>query len=387
MIDQPHHALLPAGMVDLLPPEAKLEASATGNLITIFNRNGYQLVKPPLVEFEDNLIVGSGAATAAQSFRLMDPDSQRMMAIRADMTVQISRIASSRLGHLPRPLRLSYAGQVLRVKGSNLRPLRQFGQVGAELIGSGAPAADVEMIMLTTSSLKQLGVSDLSVDLGMPTLVNTICDDLGIRDAGEKQTLRAALNQKDGATILDLGGEAAKIFGVLLSAVGPVDKSLEIMNKIKLSNQAKSELDHLKAVVRDLRKKAPNIKLTVDPVEIRGYEYHTLLTFTFFSRGVRGELGRGGRYIASDNSSSKSGEMATGVTLFIDTLLNSIPKTRPEKRMFVPLDSNEQSVEKYIAKGWVSIRELDLGPDRTAEALRLGCTHILYKNELVELKV
>ena len=101
MINQPHHALLPAGMVDLLPPEAELEACATEKLISTFNCNGYQLVKPPLVEFEDNLIVGSGAATAAQSFRLMDPDSQRMMAIRADMTVQISRIASSRLGHLP----------------------------------------------------------------------------------------------------------------------------------------------------------------------------------------------------------------------------------------------------------------------------------------------
>ena len=138
-------------MVDLLPPEAALEAQATEKLITTFYCNGYQLVKPPLVEFEDNLIVGSGAATAAQSFRLMDPDSQRMMAIRADMTVQISRIASSRLGHLPRPLRLSYAGQVLRVKGSNLRPLRQFGQVGAELIGSGAPDADIEMIILTTN--------------------------------------------------------------------------------------------------------------------------------------------------------------------------------------------------------------------------------------------
>ena len=385
MINQPHHALLPAGMVDLLPPEAELEAYATEKLISTFNCNGYQLVKPPLVEFEDNLIVGSGAATAAQSFRLMDPDSQRMMAIRADMTVQISRIASSRLGHLPRPLRLSYAGQVLRVKGSNLRPLRQFGQVGAELIGAGVPAADVEMIILTTNSLKQLGVSELSVDLGMPTLVNTICDDLGIRNTSEKLTLRAALNQKDGATISGFGGDTADIFSILLSAVGPVDKSLEIMNNIRLSTQAKAELDHLKAVVKDLKKKAPDIKVTVDPVEIRGYEYHSILTFTFFSREVRGELGRGGRYIAWDNSSSRSGEMATGVTLFIDTLLNSIPKNKPNKKMFVPLDSNEQSIEKYLAEGWISIRELIPSSDRSAEALRLGCTHILKKDELEKI--
>ena len=135
MIEKPHQALLPPGMVDLLPPEAEFEARTTERLIAAFRRNGYELIKPPLVEFEENLVTGSGAATAAQTFRLMDPDSQRMLAIRADMTLQISRIASSRLSDLPRPLRLSYAGQVLRIKSSNLRPQRQFGQVGAELIG------------------------------------------------------------------------------------------------------------------------------------------------------------------------------------------------------------------------------------------------------------
>ena len=83
------------------------------------------------------------------------------------------------------------------------------------------------------------------------------------------------------------------IFSVLLSAVGPVDKSLEILKKIHLSPQAKRELDHLKSVVSELKNRAPEISLTVDPVEIRGYEYHSYLTFTIFSKGIRGELGRG----------------------------------------------------------------------------------------------
>ena len=107
--------------------------------------HGYERVKPPLVEFEENLLSGAGAAMAQDTFRLMDPISQRMIGLRADMTPQVARIAATRLANAPRPLRLCYAGQVLRVKGSELRPERQVGQVGAELIGADAAAADVEV--------------------------------------------------------------------------------------------------------------------------------------------------------------------------------------------------------------------------------------------------
>src|SRR4029434_9388002 len=82
---------------------------------------GYARAEPPLVEFEETLFSGAGAAMATATFRMMDPISHRMIGVRADMTPQIARIAATRLGNAPRPLRLSYAGQVLRVKGSEIR--------------------------------------------------------------------------------------------------------------------------------------------------------------------------------------------------------------------------------------------------------------------------
>ena len=130
MTDSTHRGLLPTGLADILPPEAEFEASVTESLMTSFAQYGYERVKPPLIEFEDVLLSGSGSTTAKQTFRMMDPISQRMLGVRADMTLQIARIASTRLGDVPRPIRLSYAGQVLRVKGSDLRPKRQFGQIG-----------------------------------------------------------------------------------------------------------------------------------------------------------------------------------------------------------------------------------------------------------------
>ena len=126
----PQPALLPAGLRDLLPPDAETEASAVEALMDVFAAHGYQRVKPPLLEFEDSLLAGSGSAVAEQTFRLMDPDSQRMMGLRADTTPQVARIATTRLANAPRPLRLSYAGQCLRVRGSQIAPDRQIASGG-----------------------------------------------------------------------------------------------------------------------------------------------------------------------------------------------------------------------------------------------------------------
>src|SRR5439155_12102766 len=141
MSDTPHPALLPTGIHDLLPPEAGAEADAVSRLMATLAAHGYERVEPPLVEFEETLFSGAGAAMATATFRMMDPISHRMIGVRADMTPQIARIAATRLGNAPRPLRLSYAGQVLRVKGSEIRPERQIGQVGGELIGAEGPPA------------------------------------------------------------------------------------------------------------------------------------------------------------------------------------------------------------------------------------------------------
>src|SRR4051794_16717650 len=211
MNDAPHPALLPAGLYDLLPPEAEIEAAVTGRLIGVLASHGYERVKPPLVEFEETLLSGAGSAMASDTFRTMDPISHRMVALRADMTPQIARIAATRLPHRPRPLRLSYAGQVLRVKATQMRPERQFGEVGAELIGAAGPAADVEAIAVAGEALTAVGVPHLSVDITLPTLVPAIAEAYGIE--GERAALlRAALDRKDVAAVARVAGEAGGMF-------------------------------------------------------------------------------------------------------------------------------------------------------------------------------
>ncbi|MDP6388748.1 MAG: ATP phosphoribosyltransferase regulatory subunit, partial [Alphaproteobacteria bacterium] len=148
MNDARSKGLLPDGLRDGLPPDAAHEAAILNRLVATFTERGYERVDPPLVEFEDGLLDGAGEDVALATFRLMDPVSQRMMGIRADMTPQVGRIAATRLVNAPRPLRLAYAGPVLRVRGDQLRPERQFHEAGAELIGAEEASADVEVILL-----------------------------------------------------------------------------------------------------------------------------------------------------------------------------------------------------------------------------------------------
>src|SRR5579862_4060927 len=301
MEDELHPALLPAGLRDLLPPDAAIEAAVVERLMAVLASHGYERVKPPLLEFEASLLGGSGAAMAQETFRLLDPASHRMIGIRSDMTLQIARIATARLVKSPRPLRLAYAGQVLRVRGTQLRPERQFGQVGAELIGSDLATADAEVISLAAETLTALGVAGLSIDLSLPTLVPAILAALGVGEEAARR-LRTALDHKDAAALAAVGGDAAMLLARLMGAAGTADRALAALADIALPEDARAERDRLAEIVVLLRRLGPTVSLTVDPVENRGFEYHTGVTFTVFARGIRGELGRGGRYRAGNGA-------------------------------------------------------------------------------------
>lgn len=365
-------ALLPAGLRDGLPDEAAHEARVVERLLACFDSHGYQRVKPPLVEFEDTLVHGAGAAMAGYTFRLMDPVSQHMMGVRADMTLQVARIATTRLGGSPRPLRLGYAGEVLRVHSTQLMPERQLVQVGVEIIGAPPVSADAEAVLLAAEALGQVGMAGLSVDLTTPTLVPVLCEGLGI-DAGAAAGLRDALDHKDAAGVTAAAGEHGALFGALLDAAGPAGEALSRMDALALPPAAAAEVGRLARVVALIRAGAPTLGLTVDPVENRGFEYHTGTSFAIFARGARGELGRGGRYLAG----AAPGEAATGFTLIIEIVLRALPGPEARDRLFLPFGTPGEAGRRLREKGWVAVAGLEAVADVEAEARRMGCSHVL----------
>ncbi|MGK7865173.1 ATP phosphoribosyltransferase regulatory subunit [Falsiroseomonas sp. E2-1-a4] len=366
--DPPNPALLPAGLSDVLPPEAEREAMLVEVLAETFARHGYERVKPPLLEFEDSLLAGSGAAVAEQTFRLMDPVSHRMMGLRADTTPQVARIAATRLARVTRPLRLSYAGQVLRVQGTQLAPARQIPQAGIELIGPESAAADAEVAAVAAEALAAVGILDASLDITLPRLAPALLDEAGVQGEARRKLARA-LDRKDAAAVTEYAaqsGGAALLLPALLAAAGPADAALAVLEAEALPPAARQIADHAAAVVAAVRELAPALRITLDPLEFRGLHYHTGVAFTIFGAGRTGELARGGRYLSGE-------EPATGMTLYPDAVLRAVPPAAPRLRVFVPRGAAAGQAAALRALGYATVAPL--APTDTAQSLR--CTHVM----------
>ncbi len=371
-------ALLPSGLVDLLPPEAGQEAWLAEALAESFALHGYERVTPPLLEFEEGLLAGSGAAVAEQTFRLMDPVSQRMMGLRADMTPQVARIAATRMAGVPRPLRLCYAGQVLRVRGSELAPARQVRQAGIELIGGAAPEADAEVALVAVEAVTRLGIGGISLDVGLPRMAHALMEAAGI--GGETQArLSRALDRKDASAVAALvegRGEVAALLPLLLAAAGPAEEAMRALEAALLPEPARLIALNALAVVAAIRARAPALRLTLDPVEFRGFQYHVGVAFTLFGPGMTGELARGGRYLAAHD------EPATGMTLYADAVMRAAPMREARRRCFLPPGTPLAVGEALRDAGHATVAALSPADD----ARRLRCTHRWDGAALVELE-
>jgi ATP phosphoribosyltransferase regulatory subunit len=378
MNDYSEKGLLPAGLADMLPPAARRESAISESLMRVFGANGYLQVKPPLIEFEEHLLEGSGAALASKMFRVMDPVSHRMMGIRTDITLQVARIATTRMKQDPRPLRLSYAGQVLRVYGSQLRPERQFAQAGVELIGSTEIRADAELILLVREAMAALEIKDFTLDLTLPNLVPTICKEIGI-DPEQATSARESLDHKDAAELANYPSELSTILIALLKAAGPAPQALQALANISLPEKATNEIEDLRQLVGILADTAPDLELTIDPGEYRGFEYQTGLSFTVFARNVRGELGRGGRYLLMD------GEPASGFTLFLDSLMRAVPRQLIDDRLYIPFGTTNHQGTILRSEGWKTVAGLAPENNVEEEARRLGCSHMYHADGIQKI--
>jgi ATP phosphoribosyltransferase regulatory subunit len=373
----PNPALLPAGLRDLLPPDAAFEAAGVEAAMGVFAAHAYHRVKPPLLEFEESFLGGAGAAVSDQSFRIMDPESHRMMVLRPDMTPQIARIAGTRLASQPRPLRLSYAGQCVRVRGAAGTD-RQVPQAGIELIGADSAAADAEVMLVAVEALAAMGLTRLSLDLTLPPLVPALLDDAGIT-AATRQALNRALDRKDAAAVAEHAGALAPMLTDLLLAAGPAATALQALGRACLPAACRGLADRLHDVVDRVRTGAPQLRLTVDPLEFRGYRYHTGLALTLFAPDRHEELGRGGRYFSAD------GEPATGITLYADAALRAATRPAAPATIYIPAGTTAAAAQALRASGYVTLAGLDPVADAQAEARRMKCSHVLVGGAALEV--
>ena len=200
----------------MLYPQSEQNDHARMAVMSAIAQFGYQLVSPPLIEFEETLVDDvMGASLSTQTFRLLDPISRRMMGVRADMTAQMARISGTRLAHLPRPLRLAYHGDVLRVVPELLNPERQMAQAGAEIIGRDDDAAALEILLVGITALKAASIGALTVDLSLPQL-----NEIMLAQSKQPDQLAELVDQRNISALADSDQPEAGMLARILQASG-----------------------------------------------------------------------------------------------------------------------------------------------------------------------
>jgi ATP phosphoribosyltransferase regulatory subunit len=343
------NSLLPTGFRDRLPPEADASARLVRAILDTAASFGYERVQTPLAEYEVSL-TGSLGKSARELLRFVDPVSGETMAVRSDITGQIGRIASTRMGHHPRPVRLSYGGPVVKLRATQLRPEREMMQVGAELIGMDSVEAATEVVQVALEGLKSAGVKDLTLDLTMPDLIDVLCPN------GDADMLKAALDAKDaGAVPLE--------FAPLIAAAGPLPDALTRMRQFDADQKLSTQLDAIEAIAASI---PADVRVTLDPTERHGFEYQSWFGFSIFSAQASGEIGRGGSYRIGK-------EAAVGFSAYIDPLIDAGLARDERRRLFLPLGTLPQKAAALRAEGWVTVAQLSEGDSAEAQI----CTHVL----------
>ncbi|CAN5299154.1 ATP phosphoribosyltransferase regulatory subunit [soil metagenome] len=361
-------SLLPQGFRDRLPPVADATARLEQAVLGAAFQHGYERADPALAEFEQGLAGRLKSATAQDAVRFVDPVSQRTLAIQPDITAQIGRIAATRMGHHPRPVRLSYAGPVLRLRASQLSPERELLQMGCELIGLDTVAAAAEIVGVAVEALEAAGVRDISIDFTLPDLVGILANGPLPIDPAQIAALSERLDAKDAGGV----AEIARAYLPLVEAAGPFEAAHHRLCAFDAGGALTSRLDGLWAIAQGLKGR---VGLTLDPTERHGFEYQSWLGFSIFASGVRGEIGRGGTYTIVHEDGAE--EAAVGFSLYADAIVAAGLGEIDRRRLFVPLGTDPALAAAMRAQGWVTVAALEAGDTPEAQL----CTHLLAEGE------
>ena len=316
------------GFSDYLVGPAARRRILTDRFIETFEAWGYGFMVTPLIEPLDTIAAGVGGAQQSALFRFMDSDGA-LLALVGERTVSVARVVATQLQEGPFPLRLCYAGSVLRNQAPNGGRRRESLQAGCELIGAGGLAADAECIALAAAALERGGMEHIQVDVGHADFIPGLLDSAGL-DPNAREEVLAALARRDLVAVESAleGTDAADAERRLLLAFPTLRGGREILDTAagglrgERPHRALQELAQLWDL---LDAHAITDRVHLDLGAVRDWGYYTGPTFEVFSDNSGFALGSGGRY---DTLLSRFGTAlpATGFVLHVDRCHDSIAR-------------------------------------------------------------
>ena len=294
------HTQLPKGAKIYLPDEAAQKRRVEAELWNVFRKWGYREIVTSAYEYFDVLAQGTDQELQERMFKMVDRESGRLLALRADVTPQIARIVASRMREEPKPVRLAYVTNVFRYDEPHVGRYREFHQAGVELVGLPNPEGDAELIAMTVESLRALGLERFQLDVGQAEFFRGLLEDLAL-DEGRSAELRSALGRKDLSAleriVAGLGAPAAatELLLALPSLYGRADV-LDRAERLVKNPRSEAALKNLAEVYRLLTVYGLAESVLLDLGEVSGFDYYSGVHFEAYVSGLGAPLAGGGRY-------------------------------------------------------------------------------------------
>ena len=342
--------LLPDGVDEVLPGQAQVVEHLRRKLLDLYHNWGYDLVIPPMVEFTESLLSGSGSDLDLMTFRVTDQISGRMMGIRADITPQTARMDAHSLRR-EGPNRLCYAGTVLHTRPRGPLESRTPISVGVELFGEATLAADIEVIELFLQTLKTSGVNDVHLDLGHVDIFRGLLASADLTSDQETELFELLQRKASGelSQWVDANIGDSQLAG-WLNALPGLAGSSELLEKAKAAlagapavvTEAIAQLENIIAALENA-----GVSIYLDLGEMPGYHYHTGVVFAAYVQGYGKALGNGGRYDHVGEAFGRS-RPATGFACDLKSLVTQGQVSRDNPGgIFVPA-SNDPECQRQV---------------------------------------
>ena len=362
---------LPEHIEDLLPADAKKLERLRRAALDLFASHGFELVMPPLLEYVESLLSGTGPDMDLATFKLVDQLSGRTMGIRADTTPQVARIDAHLLNRQG-VARLCYAGSVLHTLPAGLGKSRQPFQAGAEMYGHAGLEADIEIQQLMVDVLRTLGVVDVQLDIGHPAIFRSLIASANVSADIAEQTFLAT-EAKDlpalQALKSELGGayQAIAALPTLYGDATALARAAEILPKQKNISEALAQLQQI-----EKHFSRQGIKVSVDLGELGGFNYESGITFAAFAHGASDAVARGGRYDEVGKAFGRA-RPATGFSMDLKALLPLVADEPACGAILAPLLPDATALEEIAALRACGETVIASLPGHDAHRHELGC--------------
>jgi ATP phosphoribosyltransferase regulatory subunit len=369
--------LLPEAIEDVLPHDATRIEALRRSLLDEFSRHGYDFVIPPMLEYVESLLTGSGHDLDLRTFKLVDQLSGRSMGVRADLTPQVARIDAHLLNRNG-VTRLCYCGSVLHTLPAGFNATREPLQIGAELYGHVGLEADIEVIRLLAAALGLCNINALRFDLGHVGVFRTLAKQAELTPEAEEE-LFGAIQDKDVPTVRELvGGLTDPVRSALLALPElygdrrVLDRAAQVLPALPKIGAALADLHRLADALADL-------PLSFDLADLRGYHYHRGVAFAAYCAGSPSAVALGGRYDDFGRAYGRA-RAATGFSMDLRELARLLPNGKPGGAILAPWpedDALHSEAARLRAQGERVVLAL---PGHEGTWREAGCDRILARN-------